>query len=640
MKGVAAVFAFVTFRALLGLGVYCHLSEPATSNIVDLAKGDFTISIPEFSLRVLACPSGTGLTIKDAKWTASVAGGLDSDQTSYDFARTEDIIKICRGLNNCVLKPVAHLDRVTDRLHTFMGYPIENATYVLSISGTCESTALSPHGRRVIASIDPSKDLVMGCDANEVISLSYVRGSGEYSAKFYRHNYCNTSFIERAYEKCHNNRSCVVERSLYMNNVRCIHEVIDAQYYCRPNVHMSYVDIVRRGTDYVESVVTAEEDAMVTIKAPAGSVLTVKSAVWISIGQGGDVVAEPMRNRLDLIQFYCEGRSSCTFIPKRTSNGVMEMHFGGITGTADKKLLLRAVVGTAPLSESTHVSNVQTVETTKGGNVEMKCPKSQLLRVVSALWGGIPTNKAETGAVVFYEEKYIDGVEQRVTEIGAYLEKLALNMRKVDFIAFSNTDGSQSGRSTLPLIPGVRKEDHKLKVQYVCIDKDSAPSVSDVRISEIDSVSSDFDYKTHDLEKEYIKEFSFSVDSQLTIMLDHSAASTLKIGDWLTVKIPFKASEEYEVSLVKANNVAVHSVKETCDNAIITVLIASKNLFQVVTSLYSGNTLVDTFTDELDEYMTDVGFSQKVKDVVVATGGVTGMRVLYKGEEGTTESDV
>lgn len=640
MKGVAAVFAFVTFWVLLGLGVYCQTSGPSTSNIVDLAKGDFTISIPEFSPKVLACPSGTGLTITNAKWTATVNGALDTQQTTYDFPRTEHISKICRGLNNCVLKPVAHLDRVTDHLYTFLGYPLENATYVLSISGTCESTAKSPYGRRVIASIDPKKDLVMGCDADEVISLSYVRGSGEYSSAYYYHNYCTTSFIEKAYEKCHNNRSCIIEKSQYINNARCIHEVIDAQYYCRPNVHLSYVDIVRRGIDYVESVVTSEEDAMVTIKAPAGSVLTVKSVVWVSIGQEGDAVTEPMRNRLDLIQFYCEGRSSCTFIPKRVSNGAMEMHFGGITGTADKKLLLRAVVGTAPLSSSTYGSNIKTVESTRGTNFKMTCPKGQRLLVVSALWGGVPTNKAETSAVVFYEDKTIDGVEQRVTEIGAYLEKLAFNTKKVDFIAFSNTDPSQSGKSALPLIPGVKKEHHKLKVQYVCIDEDKAPSISDLKISEIDSVSSGFDYKTHDLEKEYIKDFAFSVDSLLIIMLDHSAASTVKIGDWLTVKIPFKPTEDYQVSLVKANDVAVHSITETCDNATISVLIASKNLFQVVTSLYSGNKLVDTFTDELAEYMTDVGFTQKVKDVVVATGGVTGMRVLYKGEEVTTESDV
>ncbi|CDR95863.1 membrane protein, putative [Babesia bigemina] len=587
------------------------------------AEKAFEHDIAEYTLKVLSCPSGTGLTITKAEWIATFSGQLDTDEnTPVRLDRTSDVRKICRGLNNCILKPIAHLENVVDKIYHFFGVPFSNAKYTLNISGMCQSTARRPTGREMVASIDPSRDLVMGCDEGEVINLSFVRGAGLFHTWQYRHNYCNRSFMENAFYICQNQRSCTVDKSLYISDTVCNYQVIDAQYFCRPSYHNAYVDVIRKnGND--EIILTAEEDSFVTVKAPAESLLSVKSAVWDVVGKELEE-DDTRRNRLDLLQFFCEGRSSCTFSPRRTSNGLLDLHLGGITSDNQKPFVFKAKFGIVKGTQNAADSNIKTIPCKHGQTVAMTCPSDRYIRVVSALWGGEVTDTASQPTNIFWEEKTVDGKLYRTTEIGAFLDKQVFNKSEFTFDPFAVV----KEKRLLPNIEGIRENDHSLTVKYTCVDLASKPSVSDLGLVDIKSLTSDYD-EEYSLSKEKVIPFGFKKNNQLIVMIEIQGTSEVQVGKFLSIQLPGGAEGNYVATLPQNNAAAEHKVEQPCDNAVINVLFAENKTIHVTTNLYRGTELVATLVDDLTS-ASEIKFEEEVKDIVHASGNVLGMRVFYK----------
>ncbi|GIX66215.1 uncharacterized protein BcabD6B2_56510 [Babesia caballi] len=613
--------AFLLLSAVASLAFADAKKEE--SPIVSLTKKEFNVTIPEYSMKVLSCPSGTGLTIEQAFWVAKFSGKLDVDSASpIKLTRTNEVTAICRGLNNCVLRPIAHLDKVINEKYHFFGVPFSNASYELQVKGICTSTARVPSGREVIASIDPTRNMVMGCNEGEVIALSYFRGAGIFRTWQYRHNYCNRSFVDQAFEKCYNQRSCTIDKALYTEDKICEYQVIDAQYYCRPAVHHAYVDIQKDSSNGFEIILTAEEDSRVSVKAPAGSVLSVMSAVWDVVGKLQED-NDPKRNRLDLLQFYCEGRSSCTFIPKRTSNGMLELHLGGITTNIQKPMVLMAKFKVVKSDNKIEDTNVHHVECKKGGSITMNCPSGRHLRVVTALWGGPVTSQSREPMLIFWEETVVDGKPYRTTEIGAFLERRVFNKTEYTFDPFAVVDD----KPVLPLINGVKDTDHSLSVNYTCMDFSKTPSITDLKLSEIKSVGMDYDAQEYQLEKENILDFSFQKNNLVLIMLEQSAKSTVQVGNFLTIEVPAAPEDDYQLRH-KDNVLVTRKFGKNSDNVVISILFADADLIHVTTNFYEGGQLVETYADEA--LYQSFNYGEDIKDIVVATGGVLGMRMFFK----------
>ncbi|ORM39739.1 uncharacterized protein BXIN_0122 [Babesia sp. Xinjiang] len=614
MKSLLFVLGAVVYQALI-----CAADPNA---VISITNGTFDVEIPENVIKVLSCSTGKGLTIKSAHWVATRPRVAGKAGEALRFDRTNDVTKICRGLNNCVLKPVAHLDRVGDGMYIFFGLPLNDATYKLHITGVCESTPVAPLGRKMISVIDSGQELVMGCNEGEVINVSLLRGAGLYNNLIWRHLYCTTSFMQNAFELCQNKRSCTISKKLYNNDKKCNYQVIDALYYCRPPYHHAYIDIVRHSDRRVETILTAEEDSHVVVKAPAESVLSVQSATWDVVGKVSEE-DDPRRNRLDILQFYCEGRSSCTFIPKRTSNGMLDLHLGGITGDIKKPFMLRATFEFVKNNPKAKVNDVQSVECVKGGTITMTCPNNKFLRIVTALWGGAVTNPSQEASVVFWEEKKVAGKLHRVTEIGALLDKHVFNKNSYTFDPFAIVKEKQQ----LPFLTGVRAEDHKLSVTFTCMDKARSPSVSDIAISKIAGLTNTHDAETS-LEKEKVLETSFKKDDQLIITIEQKSASSVQVGNFLTVQLPAVSAEEYRVTTPNGG-LESRIFNGFCDNVILSIIFADSNMLHITTNLYNKGKLVATYVDDLVA-RDNINYGEKVKDVVVANGGVIGMRVFVK----------
>ncbi|GFE53687.1 phosphoglycolate phosphatase, putative [Babesia ovis] len=612
---------------LLGAAAYQALVGAASqSNIVNI-DNEFDVEIPEHQLTVLSCPTGRGLTITNATWVATRYMDIPG-QNAIVFERTKDVIKLCRGLNNCVLKPVAHLEQVEDGMYIFFGLPIENAKYKLKVTGICEKTPVAPIGREMISVIDSNEELVMGCNEGEVINVSLLRGAGLQNSLIYRNLYCTNSFMENAFELCQNKRSCKISKSLYnSDNGKCIYQVIDAQYYCRPPHHHYYIDVIKHSDGKYETVLTAEENSHVVVKAPAESVLSVKSAIWDVVGKSSEE-DDPKRNRLDTLQFYCEGRSSCTFIPKRASNGMMDLYLGGITGDIKKPFMLRATFEFVPHDpEKVDKSNIKTVKCRKGSTIEMTCPEKTFLRVVSALWGGFVSNKSLEPTVIFWEEKNVQGKLYRVTEIGALLDKQIFNKNHYVFDPVAVVNGKQR----LPFITGVSGDDHNLTVNYMCMDKYRSPSISDIGVRDniVKRPTDDNMDMSLALEKEKVLDSLFKKDDQLVIMVEHKADSVIKVGDFLKIQIPYETDKHYITNITDERETMKRSLSEKCDSAIINIIFADDKTLHITTNFYHKNKLVDTIEHEVTS-TRPIEYGRNVKDIVVANGGVVGMRVFIK----------
>ncbi|EDO06842.1 uncharacterized protein BBOV_IV004810 [Babesia bovis T2Bo] len=608
----------------------CHtlVRATSTSRVITITQ-EFNEDIPERQLAVLSCPTGRGLVIQKAEWIATRPNVNAGADPNIKFERTKDISKICGGLNNCVLKPIAHLEKVEDGNFVFMGLPIENAEYKLNVKGICSKTPAAPIGREMISVIDSNDDLVLGCNEGEVINVSLLRGAGLHNSLIYRNLYCTNSFMENAFELCQNKRSCKISKDLYnSDNGKCIYQVIDAQYYCRPPHHHSYVDVVRHANGKFETILTSEENAHVIVKAPAESVLSVKSATWDVVGKPSEE-EDPKRNRLDILQFYCEGRSSCSFIPTRASNGLLDLYLGGITGNIKKPFILRAKFEFVEPKNQEGEEDIKTVECKKGGNINIKCPNNTFPRVVTALWGGFVTNTKQQPEVIFWEEKTQNGKLFRVTEIGALLDKAIFN--KHDYIF--NPVEMVNGKQRLPYIVGVKPEDHGLVVNYTCMDKNLMPSVSDINIGEVvnkDSLNS----AAYDLEKEKVLDAMFSKNDQLIIMIEQKSESIVRVGDFLKIQIPHAVGEHYTANFTDEPKIEAWALTETCDNVVLSIVFADEKTLHVTASFFNKNKHIETRQNEMISKYT-IDYQKKVKNIVVASGGVVGMRVMVKGETKT-----
>lgn len=602
------------------------------SPLKKLPWGKFKVEVPESTVKILACPTGAGIKIITAHWIATVKGPAASP--TQKFYRGQELAKICTGLNHCLLHPYARLDQVKNDFYQFFGNPFEDATYVLEVEGSCEPNPTIMQGRRAIASIDPKEDLVMGCNEGEVISLSYVRGACIVSNAFYRELYRCHSFYETVYQDCAGKRTCTIKHERYPKDKLCSYKAVDVLYSCHKRPYHAFADRIMENNEEI-IVLTAEEDSRITVKAPAEKVLTVKTATWDVIGKAVKV-DDPMRNRLDLLQFYCEGRSSCLYYPKRTSDGFRELHMGGITGDVTKRFYLRAKFGLLQNNKELQKHQILTTTVKKGSRINVSCEAGKSLRVVTARWGGelteTPDPKEKT---VFWEEVEVNGKKHRVAEVGAYLDWMVTGKRTLNFDIFERNEALNKVRPPIPFIPGVKEENHEVTVRYICMDATEAPSIADAKLSDLYTLTDGVDKKYGQLEKEQIKEFKFKNNAQLIIAIQQKADTDVKVGEYVTFHLPY-TTKKYTVGLVDGMK-HEHTMDETgFGDVVLSIIIADGWRLHFEAAFYKDGKPVKTYTDELLFNQLNK-YEKASKDIVVATGGATGMRVLYQEAVDETE---
>lgn len=561
----------------------------------------------------LECPVGQSIVVKSAVWSTNVC---TDDRTSFPggsrFDRTETLLHLCDGFTNCLLHPVKARGSTAD-YYTFLGHPVANQKYSLTVMASCVPRELHVVGRKQVDSVTSKEhDINIGCNEDELIYFSTARVDGIKDKV-----YCSASILPQV-AHCHMKNNCQILKSVLQstNTVNkhpyCPFKVAILTYYCRKPEPPAFFDAVTTGNT-TKYVLYAEQDASVVASLPWNKLLHVESAVWAPVSESSDT--KLTKDRLELLKFLCEQRNVCSFRPRRTSSGytdqsLYDVHFGGITGTTDK-FALKAEFSTLQLSSSPQ--GAKDVTAVMNQPLKLDCNDGGVVNVVHAVYG---RKNATKSVDTFQEGAYVKGFTR-------FLDKFCYNKKTCTWPADLYYDSNNRS---------YRQEDFEIRARYTCKKFADIPSLVDLPTGGDPSFLEVDDGQGTTPKKEIILPVVFKASSVLFINLELNATAYLLVGDFLKLTFPTVTGGQLEATLVKpAGESWTHQVAVNSTRFLLTVVfLSNRSLNCVVDVLHDG--AEENFRHVINVESGNDIFKMPLSlmDVVTAKGGITSMRVYYK----------